>query len=157
MCNTNACLGPCSCAPVLVLLVRARGLAVRLGVCLLGFPAAVCAVTLIPTIASLCNTTPMPPTSAMLCYDTLGFLAGDSVTFPFTASQLRLALLCARASSSSTLAGGGWDASSAGSSSAATFAFRLDTVFSAFPIGTRSSSLTLCITCDCNTVKCSAR
>ena len=50
------CLGPCSCAPVLVLLVRARGPALRLGVCLWGFPAVVCAVTPLPTIASLCNT-----------------------------------------------------------------------------------------------------
>ena len=49
------CLGPFSCAPVLVLLVRARGLAFRLGVSLLGFPAVVCAVTPFPTIASLCN------------------------------------------------------------------------------------------------------
>ena len=32
-----------------------RGPALRLGVCLLGFPAVVCAVTPIPTIASLCN------------------------------------------------------------------------------------------------------
>ena len=39
------CLGPCSCAPVLVLLVRARGPALRLGVCFLEFPAVVCAVT----------------------------------------------------------------------------------------------------------------
>ena len=30
------CLGPCSCTPFLVLLVRARGLSLRLGVCLLG-------------------------------------------------------------------------------------------------------------------------
>ena len=50
------CLGPCSCAPVLVLLVRIRGPALRLEVCLLGLPAVVCAVTPIPTIASLCNT-----------------------------------------------------------------------------------------------------
>ena len=49
------CLGLCSCAPVLVLLVRARGPALRLGVCLLGFPAVVCAVTPVPPIASLCN------------------------------------------------------------------------------------------------------
>ena len=49
------CLGPCSCAPVLVLLVRARGLALRLGVCLLGFPAVVCAVTPVPPIASFGN------------------------------------------------------------------------------------------------------
>ena len=48
------CLGPCSCATVLVLLVRARGPALVLGLCLAGFPA-VCAVTPIPTIASLCN------------------------------------------------------------------------------------------------------
>ena len=45
------------CAPVLVLLVRARGQALRLGVCLLGCPAAVCARTPIDTIASLCNKT----------------------------------------------------------------------------------------------------
>ena len=38
-----------------VLLVRARGPALWLGVCLLGFPAVACAVTPIPTIASLCN------------------------------------------------------------------------------------------------------
>ena len=44
------CLGPCSCAFLLVLLVRARGLALRLGVCLLVFPAVVCAVTSIPPI-----------------------------------------------------------------------------------------------------------
>ena len=49
-------LGPRSCAPVLVLLVQARGPAFRLAVCLLGFPAVVCAVTPIPAIASLCNT-----------------------------------------------------------------------------------------------------
>ena len=49
------CLGPCSCAPVLVLLVRARGPALRLGVCLLGFPAVVCTVTPIPPLSSLCN------------------------------------------------------------------------------------------------------
>ena len=48
-------IGPCSCAPVLVLLVRARGPALYLGVCLLGFPAVVCAVTPVPPIASLCN------------------------------------------------------------------------------------------------------
>ena len=46
-------LGPCSCAPVLVLLVR--GPAFRLGVCLLEFPAVVCTVTPIFTIQSLCN------------------------------------------------------------------------------------------------------
>ena len=45
------CLGACSCAPVLVWLVRARGPALRLGVCLLGFPAVVCAVTPVPPIA----------------------------------------------------------------------------------------------------------
>ena len=39
-----------------VLLVRARGPALRLGLCLLGFPAVACAVTPIPTFASLCNT-----------------------------------------------------------------------------------------------------
>ena len=50
------CVGSCSCAPVLVMLVRARGLALRIGVCLLGFPAVVCAVAPIPPIASLCNT-----------------------------------------------------------------------------------------------------
>ena len=49
------CLGPCLCAPILALLVRARGLAFRLGVCLLGFPAVVCAVAPFPTISSLCN------------------------------------------------------------------------------------------------------
>ena len=38
-----------------MLLVRARGAALRLGVCLLGFPAVVCAATPIPPIASLCN------------------------------------------------------------------------------------------------------
>ena len=32
-----SCLGPCSCAPLVVLLVRSRGPALRLGVCLLGF------------------------------------------------------------------------------------------------------------------------
>ena len=42
------CLGPCLCVPVLGSLVRARGLAFRLGVCLLGFPAVVCAVNLFP-------------------------------------------------------------------------------------------------------------
>ena len=41
------CLGPCLCA-VLALLVRVRGLAFRLGGCLLGFPAVVCAVTPFP-------------------------------------------------------------------------------------------------------------
>ena len=50
------CLGPCLCAPVLASLVRARGLAFRLGVCLLGFPAVVCADTPFPTILSLCKT-----------------------------------------------------------------------------------------------------
>ena len=40
-----------------VLLVRARGRALRLGVCLLMFPT-VCAVTRIPTTASLCNGLP---------------------------------------------------------------------------------------------------
>ena len=49
------CLGPCLCAPVLASLVRARGLAFRLGACLLGFPAVVCAVTPFPTISSFCN------------------------------------------------------------------------------------------------------
>ena len=34
-------LGPCSCAPVLMLFVRARGPALRLGMCLLGLPAVV--------------------------------------------------------------------------------------------------------------------
>ena len=38
-----------------VLLVRARGPALHPGVCLLGFPAVVCAATPIPTVASLCN------------------------------------------------------------------------------------------------------
>ena len=37
-----------------VLLVRARGPALRLEVCLLGFPAVVCGVTPLPTTASLC-------------------------------------------------------------------------------------------------------
>ena len=41
---------PCSCAPVLVMLVRARGLALHLGVCLLRFPAVVCAVTPVPPV-----------------------------------------------------------------------------------------------------------
>ena len=50
------CVGSCSCAPVLVMLVRARGLALRIGVCLLGFPAVVCAVVPILTFAPLCNT-----------------------------------------------------------------------------------------------------
>ena len=49
------CLGSCSCAAVFVLLVRARWPALRLGVCLLGFPALVCAVTPVLPIASLCN------------------------------------------------------------------------------------------------------
>ena len=49
------CLVLCVCAPVLASLVRARGLAFRLGGCLLGFPAVVCAVTPFPTISSLCN------------------------------------------------------------------------------------------------------
>ena len=53
------CLGPCLCAPVLALLVRAHWLAFRLGVCLLGFPAVVCAVTPFPTISSLCNLSEM--------------------------------------------------------------------------------------------------
>ena len=39
-----------------VLLVRTLGLALCLGVSLLGFPAVVCAVTPIPNISSLCNT-----------------------------------------------------------------------------------------------------
>ena len=39
-----------------VLSVRARGPALRLGVCLLGFPAVACAVAPIATIESLCNT-----------------------------------------------------------------------------------------------------
>ena len=43
------CLGPCSWAPVLVLLVCARGPALRLEVCRLGCPAVVCAVTLMAT------------------------------------------------------------------------------------------------------------
>ena len=41
--------------PFFVLLVRARGPALCLGVCLLGFPAVVCAGAPIPTIASLCS------------------------------------------------------------------------------------------------------
>ena len=49
-------LGPCSCAPVPVLLVRAREPARHLGECLLGFPADACAVTRIPSIAPLCIT-----------------------------------------------------------------------------------------------------
>ena len=49
------CLGPCLCTPVLGSLVRSRGLAFRLVVCLLGFPAVVCAVKPFPTISSLCN------------------------------------------------------------------------------------------------------
>ena len=49
------CLERCLCAPVLASLVRARGLAFRLGVCLLGFPAVVYAATPFPTIVSLCN------------------------------------------------------------------------------------------------------
>ena len=39
----------------LFVLVRAPGPALRLGVCLLGFPAVICAVKPIHTIASLCN------------------------------------------------------------------------------------------------------
>ena len=39
----------CSCSCIV-------GLAFRLGVCFLGFPAVVCAVTPFPTILSLCNT-----------------------------------------------------------------------------------------------------
>ena len=50
------CFGPCSCAPALVLLARAHGPALRLGVCLSEFPAVVCSVTPVPPIASLCNT-----------------------------------------------------------------------------------------------------
>ena len=50
----TGCLGPCLCALVLASLVRARGLAFSLGVCLLGFPAVVCTVTPFPTISSLC-------------------------------------------------------------------------------------------------------
>ena len=38
-----------------VLLVRARGPALRFGVSLLGFPAVVCAATAMPALASLCN------------------------------------------------------------------------------------------------------
>ena len=38
-----------------VLLVRSRGPALRLGVCLLGFPAVVCAVIPVPPIASPCS------------------------------------------------------------------------------------------------------
>ena len=38
-----------------VLLVHARGPAPRLGLCLLGFPAVVCAATPVPALASLCN------------------------------------------------------------------------------------------------------
>ena len=41
-----------------VLLVRARGPALRLGACLLGFPAAVCAATPIPALASLEHSMP---------------------------------------------------------------------------------------------------
>ena len=54
--SCRGCLGRCLCAPVLASLVRARGLAFRLGVCLLGFPAVVYAVKPFPTVASLCNT-----------------------------------------------------------------------------------------------------
>ena len=43
-------------APVLVLLVRTRGPALRLGVRLLDFTAVVCAVTPVPSISSLCKT-----------------------------------------------------------------------------------------------------
>ena len=50
-----AALGTCLCAPVLASLVRARGLAFRLGVCFLGFPAVVCAATSFPTLSPLCN------------------------------------------------------------------------------------------------------
>ena len=50
----TGCLGPCLCALVIASLVRARGLASRLGVCFLGFPAVVCTVTPFPTIWSLC-------------------------------------------------------------------------------------------------------
>ena len=50
------CLGLCSCALLLLLLVHARGPALHLGVCLLGFPAVVCAVTPVPPVASLCST-----------------------------------------------------------------------------------------------------
>ena len=49
-----------------VLLVRARGPALRLGVCLLGLPAVACAVSPIPTIASLCDTKLQPKTYSEL-------------------------------------------------------------------------------------------
>ena len=48
--DVAGCLGPCLCAPVLASLVRARALAFRLGVCLLGFPEVVCAVTTFTTL-----------------------------------------------------------------------------------------------------------
>ena len=59
-CALNA---SCRCQPLWalfvcfrsVLLVRAHGPALCLGVCLLGLPAVVCAVTPAPSIASLCN------------------------------------------------------------------------------------------------------
>ena len=46
----------CFCS---MLLMRARGLALRLGVYLLGLSAVICAATSIPTIASVCNITPL--------------------------------------------------------------------------------------------------
>ena len=49
------CFGSYSRASVQGLLVRARGPALFLEVCILGFPAIVSAVTPIPAIASLCN------------------------------------------------------------------------------------------------------
>ena len=60
------CLGRCLCAPVIASLGRARELAFRLGLCLLGFPAVVCAVTRIPSISSLCNTSFGLPMHAQL-------------------------------------------------------------------------------------------
>ena len=50
--DVAGCLRPCSCAAVLALVVRARGLTVRLGVCLSGFLAVVCAVTRFPCLCS---------------------------------------------------------------------------------------------------------
>ena len=75
------CLGPCSCAPILLLLVRPRGPTLRLGVFLLGFPAAVCAVTPIPTIASLCNTQSLCNTHAIM--GSVSHANDDSFQVPF--------------------------------------------------------------------------
>ena len=46
-------------------MVHARGPALRLGMCLLGFPAVACAVSPIPTIASLCSNRPGFGTSSI--------------------------------------------------------------------------------------------